>query len=118
MVLKAEDIPFETVDDKFRVICLTCGNVVTKFHYASHKANDCYSLARPPEARVTKNRQCDVFPSFPETVTDRIATIYRSALRKPNVDGTYNVNGKVGSLEDLKEYIWDLASKTKTDTEQ
>ena len=31
MVLEVEDIPVETVDDKFRVICLTCGDVVTKF---------------------------------------------------------------------------------------
>ena len=118
VVLEAEDIPVETIDDKFRVICLTCGDVVTKFHYASHKANDCYSLARPPEARSTKDRQCDVFTSFPETATDRVAAIYRDALGKPNVNGTYNVNGKVGSLEDLKEYIWNLASKVRPDTKQ
>ena len=43
---------------------------------------------------------------------------YRAALRKPNTDGTYNVNGKVGSLQELKEYIWDLASKVRPNTEQ
>ena len=118
VVLEAEDIPVETVDDKFRVICLTCGDVVIKFHYSSHKANDCYSLAQPPEARSTKNRQCDVFTSFPEMATDRIASIYRDALRKPNVNGTCNVNWKVGSLEDLKEYIWNLASKVRPGIEQ
>ena len=118
VVLEAEDIPVEHIDDKFHVICLTCGDVVIKFHYSSHKANDCYSLAQPPEARSTKNRQCDVFTSFPEMATDRIASIYRDALRKPNVNGTCNVNWKVGSLEDLKEYIWNLASKVRPGIEQ
>lgn len=118
VVLKAEDISVETIDDKFRVICLTCGDIVTKLHYASHRGNNCYSSTRPSEARSTKNRQCDVFTSFPETATDRVAAIYRDALGKPNVNGTYNVNGKVGSLEDLKEYIWNLASKVRPDTKQ
>ena len=118
MVLEVEDIPVETVDDKFRVICLTYGEVVTKFHYASHKANDCYSLARPPEVRSTENKQFDISTGFPETSTDRIAAVYRDALRKPNFNGTYNVNGKVGLLEDLKIYIWNLASKARPGIEQ
>ena len=95
-----------------------CRHQIPKFHYTSHKANDCYSLARPLEARSTKNRQRDIFTSFPETATDRVAAIYRDALGKPNVNGTYNVNGKVGSLEDLKEYIWNLASKVRPGIEQ
>lgn len=61
VVLKVEDVPVDTADDKFRVICPRCGNVVTKFYYASHKASEsCQSLARPPEATITKTRQCDV----------------------------------------------------------
>lgn len=35
---------------------------------------------------------------------------YRAALRKPNTDGTYNVNGKVMSMLDIKRQIWNLLS--------
>ena len=38
----------------------------------------------------------------------KMTAIYKKALRKPNFDGTYNVNGKITSLQELKRQIWDL----------
>ena len=45
---------------------------------------------------------------------DKMTAIYRAALRKPNVDGTYNVNGQVTSLQELKRQIWNLPRRLKT----
>ena len=59
----------------------------------------------------TKARQRDVRLSM--MATDRIAVIYRAALRKPNVDGTYNVNGQVMSLQELKRHIWNLSCQVR-----
>ena len=43
------------------------------------------------------------------TAADKIAT-YRAILKKPNTDGTYNVNGKVMSMLDIKRQIRNLES--------
>ena len=40
---------------------------------------------------------------------DKIAT-YCAILRKPNTDGTYNVNGKVMSMLDVRRQIRNLES--------
>jgi hypothetical protein len=87
VVLEVEDMPIESADDIFRVICPTCCDVVPKTHYAFHKnSKSCHSLARPPEvATATKTRQCDASTQLSTTATNRIATIYRTALRKPNI---------------------------------
>ena len=50
---------------------------------------------------AAKVRQRDIRLSM--MATDRIAAIYRVAMRKPNIDGTYNVNGQVMSMQDLKK---------------
>ena len=47
------------------------------------------------------------------TARDKMTAIYRAALRKPNVDGTYNVNGQVTSLQELKRQIWNLPRQLK-----
>ena len=48
---------------------------------------------------------------FSEMTTGKITAIYHAALRKPNVDSTYNVNGKVMSLRELTIYIWHLSCR-------
>ena len=50
---------------------------------------------------AAKVRQRDIRLSM--MATDRIAAIYRVAMRKPNIHGTYNVNGQVMSMQDLKK---------------
>ena len=42
------------------------------------------------------------------TIRGRMTAIYKKALRKPNFDGTYNVNGQITSLQELKRQVWDL----------
>ena len=42
-------------------------------------------------------RQRGALARLSTMVNDKMAAIYRAALRKPNVDGTYNVNGQVMS---------------------
>ena len=118
VVLVVEDIPIETANDIFHVICPTYCDVVPKIRYAFHKNSESSrSLTRPPEvAMTTKTRQCNASTRISMTATDRIAMIYRTALRKPNIDGTYNENGKVMSLQELKEHVWNLSSQVRLDT--
>ena len=113
VVLEVEDMPFEIADDIFHVICPTCCDVVPKIHYAFHKNSK--SCRSSEVATATTTRQCNASTQLSTTATDRIATIYRTALRKPNVDGTYKVNGKVVSLQELKEHIWNLSSQVRLD---
>ena len=62
---------------------------------------------------ATKIKQRDARPLI-GAADDRMTAIYRAALRKPNVDGTYNVNGQVTSLQELKRQIWNLPRQIKT----
>ena len=101
--------PPEAKQDK--LICSTCHR-----RFKSEKANDLHELckaanintpaqkSRQKQINVTlviaaKFRQRDIRIS---TMASDMFTIYRAALRKPNTDGTYNVNGKVMSMQDIK----------------
>ena len=57
---------------------------------------------------AAKVRQRDIRLSM--MATDRIAAIYRVAMRKPNIDGTYNVNGQDMSMQDLKKTNLELVT--------
>ena len=50
---------------------------------------------------------------FSAKTTGKTTAIYRAPSRKPNVDGTYNVNGKAMSLQELK-YIFDARPSEST----
>ena len=76
VVLEVEDMPIETADDIFHVICPTCCSIIPKIRYAFHKnSKSCHSLARPPEVATTiKTRQYHTSPQLSTTVTDRISS--------------------------------------------
>lgn len=112
--------PPEDTPDKSS--CKTCHQTfesveANDLHEPCEAANN-YTPARQNRRRHidsslmnTKARQRDVRLSM--MATDRIAVIYRAALRKPNVDGTYNVNGQVMSLQELKRHIWNLSRQVR-----
>ena len=59
---------------------------------------------RPPVIRKAKQHEIQCR----STNRGKMTAIYKKALRKPNFDGTYNVNGKITSLQEIKRQIWDL----------
>ena len=59
---------------------------------------------RPPVIRKAKQNKIQYW----STVREKITAVYKRALRKPNVDGTYNVNGQITSLQEIKRQIWNL----------
>ena len=61
---------------------------------------------------IQKIKQCDV--RYWTAARDKMTAIYRAALRKANVDSTYNVNGQITSLQELKRQIWNLPRQLKT----
>ena len=61
---------------------------------------------------IQRIKQSDM--QYWSTARDKMTAIYRAALRKPNVDGTYNVNGQVTSLQELKRKIWNSPRRLKT----
>ena len=48
VVHEVEDIPIESANHKFRVICPTCGDVVPKFHYASQGKRKLPFISKTP----------------------------------------------------------------------
>ena len=59
-----------------------------------------WSYAAPPLV-IRRVRQSEM--QYWSAARDKMTAIYRAALRKPNIDGTYNVNGQVTSLQELKD---------------
>ena len=59
---------------------------------------------RPPVIRKAKQQEMQYW----STIREKMTAIYKKALRKPNIDGTYNVNGQITSLQELKRQIWNL----------
>ena len=68
------------------------------------EGNDWLRTNRPPVIRKAKQHEIQHW----STNRKKMTAIYKEALRKPNFDGTYNVNGKITSLQELKRQIWDL----------
>ena len=64
----------------------------------THKIGWSYA-ARPLVIRRVRQSEMQYWSA----ARDKMTAIYRAALRKPNVDGTYNVNGQVTSLQELKD---------------
>ena len=64
-----------------------------------------WALADRPLA-IGKAKQHEM--QYWSAIRDKMTAIYKKALRKPNVDGTYNVNGQITSLQELKRQIWNL----------
>ena len=58
---------------------------------------------RPPAIRKAEQHEIQYW-----TIRKKMTAAYKKALRKPNVDGTYNVNGQITSLQELKRQIWNL----------
>ena len=68
----------------------------------------------PPEATADKTAHHTVPTKIRATASTKLTTICRAALQeKPNVDGTYNVNGQVMSLQELQERIGHLEHRSK-----
>ena len=59
---------------------------------------------RPPAIRKAEQHEVQYWT----TIREKMTAVYKKALRKPNVDGTYNVNGQITSLQELKRQIWNL----------
>ena len=59
---------------------------------------------RPPAIRKAEQHEIQYWT----TIRKKMTAAYKKALRKPNVDGTYNVNGQITSLQELKRQIWNL----------
>ena len=70
----------------------------------ANKENDWPRASRPPMIRKAKQHEIQHW----STNRGKMTAVYKEALRKPNFDGTYNVNGKITSLQELKRQIWDL----------
>ena len=64
----------------------------------THKIGWSYA-ARPLVIRRVRQSEMQYWSA----ARDKMTAIYRAALRKPNIDGTYNVNGQVTSLQELKD---------------
>ena len=73
-----------------------------------------YDVRLSPEATDDDIKQHSTLAQLSKMATNMMATIYRAALRKPNVDGTYNVNGQVMSLQELKRRIGNLSCQIGT----
>jgi hypothetical protein len=74
-----------------------------KYAWSASRRDDtrCYSLARPPEDDANGHapeKTCVMPARSPTTTTGKTAMIHRAASRKPNINGTYNVNGKIMPL--------------------
>ena len=63
-----------------------------------HKIGWSYA-ARP--LIIRKVRQSEM--QYWSAARDKMTAIFWAAIKKPNVDGTYNVNGQVTSLQELKD---------------
>ena len=59
---------------------------------------------RPLAIRRVKQHEIQYWSA----IGDKMTAIYKKALRKPNIDGTDNVNGQITSLQELKRQIWNL----------
>ena len=70
----------------------------------ANEENEWPRADRPPVIRKAKRDEIHHW----STVRGRMTAIYKKALRKPNFDGTYNVNGQITSLQELKRQVWDL----------
>ena len=73
-------------------------------HLARNEKNEWPRANRSPVKRKAQQHEIRCW----STNREKMTAIYKKALRKPNFDGTYNVNGKVTSLQELKRQIWDL----------
>jgi hypothetical protein len=58
----------------------------------------------PPVIRKAEQHEIQYW----STIRGKITAVYKKALRKPNIDGTYNVNGQITSLQEIKRQIWNL----------
>ena len=70
----------------------------------ANEENEWPRADRPPVIRKAKRDEIHHWSKIREGMT----AIYKKALRKPNFDGTYNVNGQITSLQELKRQVWDL----------
>ena len=68
-----------------------------------------HDVRLPPEATDDNTKLRITLVRLSTIATNRLATICRAALRKPNVDGTYYVNGQVMSLQELERQIGNLS---------
>ena len=76
---------------------------LTRSELANEK-NEWPRANRPPVIRKAKQHEIQYW----STNRGKMTAIYKKALRKPNFDGTYNVNGQITSLQELKRQVWDL----------
>ena len=79
------------------------GDHLARSELANEK-NEWPRANRPPVIRKAKQHEIQYW----STIRGKMTAIYKKALRKPNFDGTYNVNGKITSLQELKRQVWDL----------
>ena len=65
-----------------------------------------HDIRLPPEATTDKTTYRNIPAKLRATANAKLATICCTALQgKPNVDGTYNVNGQVMLLQELQKQI-------------
>ena len=64
----------------------------------ARKSKRVYDATSVPTANI---RRCDTRRSM--MGTNRTVAISSAAMRKPNTDGTYNVNGQVTSFQDIRK---------------
>ena len=60
----------------------------------------------PPVIRRAKQHEIQRWSA----IRGKITAVYKKALKKPNIDGSYNVNGQITSLQEIKRQIWNLQS--------
>ena len=102
---------------------LSCNTCHRKFksEHAKDSHEPCEAIRKDAPTKIDARRQPKLFTSTTPADTRRreaqISTnaagrivAYRAAIRKPDTRGTYNVNGKVMSMQDIKRRIQNLSS--------
>ena len=79
------------------------GTHLTRSEFVNEE-NEWPRAKSPPVIRKAKQHEIQCW----STNRGKMTAIYKKALWKPNFDGTYNVNGKITSLQEIRRQIWDL----------
>ena len=115
-----DDLSCIATAQRIELNCNTCHRKF-KSEHAKDSHEPCEAIRKDAPTKIDARRQPKLFTSTTPADTRRrgaqISTnaagrivAYRAAIRKPNTRGTYNVNGKVMSMQDIKRRIQNLSS--------